>query len=100
MARLEDELDDAVNSAELEEVKLLIKQGADIEYKDPFGCTALMNASWVAASDIVLFLIELGADCSAKNKEKQTALDMARSVGHNDYGHDEVIKLLEAHKKI
>ncbi len=95
MRYLDKKLDDAINRANLEEVKILIAKGADIEYRDPFGCTALMNASWVAEADIVDFLLTNGADWKARNNDNQTALDMMYSIGHNEYGHNIVIEILE-----
>ena len=97
MSNINEDLDDAINRASLVEVKKLIEDGADLEYRDSFGCTPLLNAAWVAASDVVEYLLAEGADCYAKNKEGKTALDMARSVGHDDYGHFEVVGLLEKH---
>ncbi|MBQ0775893.1 MAG: ankyrin repeat domain-containing protein [Gammaproteobacteria bacterium] len=96
---LDEKLDDAVNQAELISVKVLIDQGADIEAVDAFGCTPLMNAAWVASVDIVEYLISLGANVYAVNNEGKTALDMAESVGHNDYGHDAVIVVLTKEMK-
>ncbi len=88
-------LDDAVNRGDLSEVRELIKQGANIEYRDTFGNTPLMNSAWVAATDVLTYLVNLGANLFAKNDEGQTALDLAKSVGHNKYGHSDIMNILE-----
>lgn len=94
--KLNSELDDAIGRSNLEEVRSLLEDGADIEYRDPLGWSPLINAAWVAADDIVELLISKGADVHYKNPEGHTALSKARSVGHNDYGHDAVIAILES----
>jgi len=97
--RLDIELDDAVNRADLDEVKQLLLQGANIESRDSFGMTPLMNAAWVAAVDIVEYMLAEGADMNAKDNNGKTALDLVREIGHNDFGHNDVIAALEKHGK-
>lgn len=88
-------LDDAINRAELHEVIKLLEDGADIEFRDPFGRTPLMNAAWVAADDIVEYLLSKNANASAVDKEGKSALKIVREIGHNEFGHNKVIKILE-----
>ena len=97
MSKLDLELDDAINKADLDKVKQLIEKGADIEYCDPFGNTPLLNAAWVASRELVIHLLSIGANINHVNKDGQTAIEMVKSIGHNDYGHDAVIEVLEAH---
>lgn len=92
---LNQRLDDAINRGEFEEVVDLINKGADIESRDTLGWTPLMNASWIASVEIVNHLIELGADINYRNNDGLTALEMIKSIGHNEFGHDEVINILE-----
>lgn len=93
------ELDDAINRAELDEVKSLIEMGADIEFRDPLGKTPLMNAAWVAAADIVEYLINQGANIYALDNDGKSALDLVKEIGHNDYGHNDVILVINKYMK-
>jgi len=100
MARLEEELDDAVNRAELLEVKQLIKQGADIEYKDPFGCTALLSAAWIGSTEVIEYLLSIGADITVRDNDGSSALDMLKAIAEDDDieqddGLPDMIKVLE-----
>lgn len=96
MSKLNLELDDAINKADLDKVKQLLEKGADIEYCDPFGNTPLLNAAWVASEELATYLLSIGANINHINNEGQTALELIKSIGHNDYGHDKVIEVLEA----
>ena len=94
MASINLKLDDAINRGNLEEVKELLSQGADIEYQDSFGSTPLMNASWIGSTELVEYLLSRGANINHLDTEGDTALSKVKSIGHNEYGHDAVIKLL------
>jgi uncharacterized protein len=94
-AQLNTRLDDAINRGELEEVKSLVEAGADFEHLDPNGWSPLISAAWVAAADIVEYLLCVGADPNYVNPAGETALSRATSIGHNQYGHDELIYILE-----
>jgi tankyrase len=87
-------LDDAVSRAELEEVRYLLDLGADPNAVDALGWTPVMNAAWVASVPVIKLLLAYGADPSLVNSEGKTAIDLARDVGHNEYGHDEVVEFL------
>jgi ankyrin repeat protein len=92
-------LDDAINRAELEEVKGIVEMGANIEARDPLGKTPLMNAAWVAATEIVEFLIKQGADTNALDNDGRSVLELIKEIGHNEYGHNDVIVLLKKYLK-
>ena len=94
MASINAKLDDAINRGNLEEVKELLSQGADIEYQDPFGSTPLMNAAWIGSAELVEYLLSEGANINHLNKDGESALSKVKSIGHNDFGHDDVINLL------
>ena len=67
----------SIRGDDLEIVKYLLENGADINAKDNYGTTALMKASSNGQLEIVQFLIENGADINIKNNEGKTALDVA-----------------------
>jgi ankyrin repeat protein len=46
----------------LEKVRILIEAGADINYKNEFGCTALKEAYIQENFDVVIYLLKKGAD--------------------------------------
>ena len=63
----------------IDEIKQLLKKGADIDAKDNFGKTALM---WAARDDdmieLVKCLVDNGANINAKDNKGTTALDLAK----------------------
>lgn len=72
-------------------VKSLLKEGADVNAKDSDGRTALMDATFAGHADVVTALLEKGADPDAKDKDGWTALMEAASKGHT-----ELVKILLA----
>lgn len=89
----------ATTWGDLEVVKYLIKNGADVNYKDPhyphakgmritsadsYDYTALMIASRYGYLDIVKYLIDKGADINIKTKNSSTALMFARMYEHTE----------------
>ncbi|QJT94912.1 ankyrin repeat domain-containing protein [Wolbachia endosymbiont of Diaphorina citri] len=68
----------------LDKVKDLIAQGADLETKDNNGNTALHNACSNGHLKVVEYLIEKGASLKAKNKEGKTPLDLAVQKDYAD----------------
>jgi len=78
---LNNQLVEASNMGNLEQVKSLIKQGADINFKSNAGITALMKASQGGDLEIVKLLIKSGADIHIKNKRGQTALTWTAGFG-------------------
>ena len=76
----------------LEEIKELLKKGADVNAKDKFGRTALMKAAIIGQLDVVKYLVEHGADLEAKDGYGSTALMMSATWGELD-----VVKCLAEH---
>ena len=73
----------------LEEIKSLLKKGADLEAKDGDGETALLMAARRGHIEVVKYLVENGADLEAKDKDGDTAL-----VGAAIWGKLDVVKCL------
>lgn len=90
-ADAEEEFLSAAAKGDLDQLKLLLDAGVNIDGKDPFGRTALMLASMMGQVDTVKFLIEAGANIMSKNINNKSALDFAREAGD-----EEIVKLLEA----
>jgi ankyrin repeat protein len=76
-----------------ETMALLLARGAAIEGTDQYDRTALMIAAKHGRAENLSFLLEQGADPSARSglKKSPTALALARA-----HGRDEVVRLLEA----
>jgi ankyrin repeat protein len=90
-------LHNAVRSGQLDVVKLLIERGANVNERvlNPFGSTALMFAAIRGFNEILLYLIEKGADINAvagEGKIARTALTM--SAWNN---HIEILEMLLKH---
>jgi ankyrin repeat protein len=60
-------------------VKFFVESGADPNYQDSFGNTALILASRWGHREVVRLLVTKGADTSLKTKDGHTALDEAAS---------------------
>lgn len=89
----ESHLHTAAEEGNLEAVKELLDNGADIEKKDRDGSTPLMLASYYGNIDIVELLLSKGANCNSKNiKLNKTALHGA--VERENF---EIVKLLIDH---
>ena len=73
----------------LEEIKELLKKGADVNASYKYGDTALTRAAIDGQLDVVKCLAECGADLEAKDKDGETAL-MKAAI----WGHIEVVKYL------
>lgn len=70
-------------------IKVFIKYGGDVNYKDENGSTALMLLSFFGYEDCVKLLIEKGADIDIKNSGIETPLLLAYENNHFN-----VVKLL------
>ena len=68
----------------LEEIKELLKKGADVEASNKYGNRALMWAATFGKLDVVKCLVEHGADLEAKDGDGQTALIKAANWGKLD----------------
>lgn len=80
---------DATRQGDLEKVRSLLAKGADINARDRYGQTALMNAAHAGHVELVRLLIEQGADLNTTAKYRLSALMLAL-IAH----HAEVARLL------
>ena len=81
----------AVNNRDIAAVKMLLAHHADVNWKDGFKTTPLMYAAALGNKELVLALLEAGADVSASDGTGNTVLSAARE-GKNQ----EVIQLIQA----
>jgi hypothetical protein len=82
---LQDALNSAIMSGQVENVRALIGQGANVNWRDANGFTPLIIAArYTDNVDIVKVLIEKGADVNADDKSGQTAVMQAAWYGHAD----------------
>jgi ankyrin repeat protein len=86
------ELHDAVRDCDIEKIKDLIQQGANIESRYGNDRTLLMDASKDGNIEIVELLIKLKANINATDNYGQTALKWALGKGNTD-----VVDLLRKH---
>lgn len=70
---LNEKLFNAVKQQNLEAIKKLVENGADVNAQDTDGHTALMIASSYENFEIVKFLVESNANVCAINKFNKTA---------------------------
>lgn len=61
-------------------VKFCKELGMDVNQKNSMGITALMGAANRGSDSIIKYLVEQGADLTAQDNEKRTALDWAKGV--------------------
>ena len=85
-------LHDAADKGNIDEVKRLIAQGANVNAKDKHTVTALHWAADQGHTAVVELLIAEGADVNAKSKDGSTPLWAATDGGHKD-----VANLLKRH---
>jgi ankyrin repeat protein len=64
----------------LEAVKLCHALGMDVNQANSMGVTALHGAANRGSEDIIRFLVEKGADLTARDNEHRSALDWAKGV--------------------
>lgn len=76
----------AISSGQFDIVKLLIENGADLEYKDEAGNhnTSVMWAASKGNIDNVNILLKYKADKNLKNKDGLTTLDLTKNNGQKD----------------
>jgi len=89
---LNKELLKASEKGDVEKVKKLLEEGADVNAKDFLGFTSLHLAASNGHFNVVKLLIEKGADVNAKVRGGSTPLHLAASNGHFN-----VVKLLLEH---
>jgi ankyrin repeat protein len=64
----------------LEAVKLCADLGMDVNQANSMGITALHGAANRGSDDIIRFLVARGADLTARDNERRSALDWANGV--------------------
>ena len=79
-----------VNSGNIEIVKMLIANKADVKWKDGFKTTALMYAASSGNKEIVVLLLDNGADINDKDEQGNNVLSSAKESKN-----DELIKFIE-----
>ncbi len=72
----------AVKEKRLDEVKVQVAKGADVNCRNSYGSTPLMAAADGNAPEIAGYLLKRGADVNAKNGTNNTALIYAARKGH------------------
>jgi uncharacterized protein len=72
---------DATKRGDLEQVSLLLENGADINSRDGHGQTALMNAAHAGQIELVRLLIEKGSELDITAKYNLSAL-MLSLIAH------------------
>jgi len=80
---LDSALRDAIHHRQVDRVRMLLSDGADVRSVDDKGMTLLMVAASVGSPEIVDLLIAAGADVTAKDKLGYTAQDLA--YWHGEY---------------
>ena len=83
------ELHNAALSGDSEKITALLRNGADIEERDRYGCTPLMTAVTRGRLDCVQMLLDYGADLHVTDNDGKTALHQAAL-----YGKLEMVRLL------
>ncbi|GAH88938.1 unnamed protein product, partial [marine sediment metagenome] len=66
-------------------IKLLLRQGADVNARNNFGGTALLLASYAGCKDVVLILIEHGANVNTAIKDGAYGKHVTTLEGYRDY---------------
>lgn len=79
-----EELSQAVESGDVEEVERLLPRAADLNARNRHGTTMLMNAARGGHAQVVRLLLEHGADPNVTRNDKFTALALAAFFGHMD----------------
>ncbi len=70
----------AASRGQLEKVKAFIKDGADVNAKDAFGCTVLHWAVLANSPEVAEFLIAEGVDLNAKDNTESAPITVANGL--------------------
>ncbi|WOK95715.1 serine/threonine-protein kinase TNNI3K-like [Canna indica] len=81
-----------VNDRDLDGIREALRSGADVNFRDIDGRTALHVAACQGFTDVTELLLRMGADINPEDRWGSTPLADAKH-----YKNDEVIKLLEKH---
>lgn len=84
----------AVNNGNIDIVRMLIANKADVKWKDGFKTTALMYAATKGNKEIVILLLDNGADISDNDGQGNTVLSAAKESKNK-----ELIKFIETKLK-
>lgn len=87
-----EDLQTAAKAGDLKGVVAAIEEGADINFQDYYGRTALIYAAEKGYLDIVKFLVDKGAKVNVQDFTSGTALIVATANGH-----DKVVMFLLEH---
>ncbi|KAF0701744.1 hypothetical protein As57867_007836, partial [Aphanomyces stellatus] len=82
---------DAAKNDRVSEIRDLLSQGADVNWKDDSGCTPLMNGVYYGKPEVVKELLAQNAAVNQQDLSGKTALMFAA-----DYGYDEILQMLLA----
>jgi ankyrin repeat protein len=76
----------AVLTNHVETLQVLLARGAEVNRVDNFGMTPLLYAASIDFGDTAVLekLIAAGANVQAKNKQGQTAFELAKAFNHNN----------------
>lgn len=78
---------EAVHGADVDQIRRLIQEGADINARDQYGQTAVMLAARNGHSKLVRFLVDENVELNNSAKYHLTALMLAVVNGHADIVH-------------
>ena len=70
-------------TGDVEKVEEALMNGADVNARDTFGCTALYFAAEWECPEVAKLFIQHGADINARDNCGHTALMCAKKVRHN-----------------
>lgn len=77
----------ATGQGDVEQVRHLLEAGAEVNARDRYGQTALMNAARTGQVELVRLLVERGAALNTTAKYNLTALMLAIINGHTEVAH-------------
>ena len=83
------DLIDAAENNDIQRVRELLDSGADINFKDRYGFTALIRATAEGHTEMVRLLLDYGADINYQNRNGLIALIIASASGYT-----EIVRLL------
>ncbi|MCX5634666.1 MAG: ankyrin repeat domain-containing protein [Planctomycetota bacterium] len=87
------------HQAPIEIIALLMEHNPDVNTKNSTGDTPLHSAVYHLRKDVILVIVENGADVSIRNNRNMTALELARTLKKSHSGnYQEIIDLLEQKK--